>query len=318
VLFAAVAPIAAQENGHTEILTNASVIEMVTAKLPKDIILAKLQSTANRFDVSATGLVTLNNAKVPKDLIKAMMAAAAPAAKPEARPAAGTAEVATAPASGEDPGPATSPFVQPARAGAAAAPRSKRRALPLASIPTEPGIYLHASGEEGLELTPLEPTVYSAGKTSGTFVSALTRGIAKARIKAVVRSPEAAIRTEDDLAEFYFVFEKKSSSLSGAGDWFQQLTSPNEFTLVRFEVKNNGREVSTAAVGAFGSEAGTEAKATVPFTLTRLNAGVYRVVPKDVLLPGEYAFIPPSSVQGVGTAGAAGAQRLFDFGVSPR
>jgi hypothetical protein len=58
-----------------EVLTNQSVIQMVTAKLPRDVILAKIQSSKSKFDVTSDGLVSLNTNKVPKDIIKSMMVA---------------------------------------------------------------------------------------------------------------------------------------------------------------------------------------------------------------------------------------------------
>ncbi|HEY9384485.1 MAG TPA: hypothetical protein VIP80_13325 [Gemmatimonadales bacterium] len=61
--------------GASEVLTNQSVIQMVTAKLPRDVILAKIQSSKTKFDVTSDGLVSLNTNKVPKDIIKAMMVA---------------------------------------------------------------------------------------------------------------------------------------------------------------------------------------------------------------------------------------------------
>ncbi|HEX3926755.1 MAG TPA: hypothetical protein VHW65_02065 [Gemmatimonadales bacterium] len=56
-----------------EVLTNESIIQMVTGKLAHDVILAKIQSTKTDFDVSSQGLVSLNTNKVPKDIIKVMM-----------------------------------------------------------------------------------------------------------------------------------------------------------------------------------------------------------------------------------------------------
>ncbi|MGH7581621.1 MAG: hypothetical protein ACREL5_00175 [Gemmatimonadales bacterium] len=58
----------------SEVLTNESVIQMVTAKVPHDVIMAKIQATKTNFDVTASGLVNLNTNKVPKDVIKVMMA----------------------------------------------------------------------------------------------------------------------------------------------------------------------------------------------------------------------------------------------------
>lgn len=56
-----------------EVLENQSVVTMVGAKLPKAIVLAKIQNTKAAFDVSANGLVSLTQAKVPADVIKAMV-----------------------------------------------------------------------------------------------------------------------------------------------------------------------------------------------------------------------------------------------------
>lgn len=57
-----------------EILDNQSVIAMVSAKLPKAVTLSKIQNTRAAFDTTSTGLVQLTQAKVPSDVIKAMMA----------------------------------------------------------------------------------------------------------------------------------------------------------------------------------------------------------------------------------------------------
>lgn len=59
---------------ETEVLNNTSVVNMVAAKLPKDIVLWKIRNTRNRFDASANGLVQLKSSKVPDDVIRALMA----------------------------------------------------------------------------------------------------------------------------------------------------------------------------------------------------------------------------------------------------
>jgi hypothetical protein len=68
-------PLAAQADGE-EMLTNQSVIGMVTGKLNKDLVLAKIASTRNEFDISASGIVNLHESKVPQDVIRSMMSAA--------------------------------------------------------------------------------------------------------------------------------------------------------------------------------------------------------------------------------------------------
>lgn len=57
-----------------EVLDNQSVVSLITAKVPKAVILAKIQSTKSAFDVSSSGLVSLTQAKVPQDVIRAMVA----------------------------------------------------------------------------------------------------------------------------------------------------------------------------------------------------------------------------------------------------
>ena len=61
-----------------EVLTNETVVKMLTANVSKDIIVAKIQAGKNAFDVTAAGLVSLNQSKVPQDIIKLMMAPAGP------------------------------------------------------------------------------------------------------------------------------------------------------------------------------------------------------------------------------------------------
>ena len=80
--------------GLDEVLTNEIVVRMLTSKVPKQVILAKIQISRSTFDVSASGLVSLKASKVPDDVIKAMMlppakpVAAAPIPVREAPPAA--------------------------------------------------------------------------------------------------------------------------------------------------------------------------------------------------------------------------------------
>jgi hypothetical protein len=73
--FGAITPALARAQG--EVLSNTSVVSMITGKVSKDLILAKIRGTKSGFDVTASGLVRLHQSKVPQDVIIAMMAAAA-------------------------------------------------------------------------------------------------------------------------------------------------------------------------------------------------------------------------------------------------
>lgn len=56
-----------------EVLTNDALVQMVTGKVAKALILTKIQSSPNTFDVTTDGLMSLSRNKVPADVIKAAM-----------------------------------------------------------------------------------------------------------------------------------------------------------------------------------------------------------------------------------------------------
>jgi hypothetical protein len=62
--------------GGAEVLTNESVTQMITGKVPKDLIVTKIRTTKANFDITPSGLVALNANKVPGDIIKLMLQSA--------------------------------------------------------------------------------------------------------------------------------------------------------------------------------------------------------------------------------------------------
>ena len=176
------------------------------------------------------------------------------------------------------------------------------------------GIYIYYKTSGGKrKLVELEPTVYTQGKSGGVFASAMTYGIAKVKWKAVVRSPHAAVSTIDADSAFYFYFEEKGAGLSHSSFG---TSTPNEFTLLRFDVKKNERETIVMQANAFGSQSGSQDKSTVQFTFAKLRPGVYKVTPNAPLQPGEYCFLS-AEMGGAFAPGAAAANKLFDFGIIP-
>ena len=65
-----------RNRASSEVLDNQSVVSMIGSKVPKAVVLAKIQNTKANFDVTSNGLVGLTQAKVPTDVIKAMVAKA--------------------------------------------------------------------------------------------------------------------------------------------------------------------------------------------------------------------------------------------------
>jgi hypothetical protein len=263
----------------SDTLGNADVIKMVEAKLPEEVIITKIQTSKTSFDLSTPALVELNNSGVSANIVKAMMT---PKSVPP--PPADPPKEAPPPPDPNDP-----------------------------NSPHESGIYAYTEKASGKKMILLEPTVYTQGKSGGVFKSAMTYGIAKMKWKAVVRNPRANVRFSDPGVVFYFYFEEKGAGLSHAGSG---TSTPNEFTLLRLEVKGDTRETVVMKGNVFGASSGTEDKANVPFTSTKIGPGVYKIVPNAPLKPGEYAFISAGTT-GAFMPGAASANRLFDFGVNP-
>jgi hypothetical protein len=264
-------------------VTNQTVLDMVNAKLPADLIVTKIQTSPCDFDLSTEALVKLNQASVPSEVIKAMMQKNASGAAP--------ATVAPDPASAIPPDPND--------------PAS----------PHDPGIWAFVSDGRQQKMVMLEPTVYSEGKSGGVFKSAMTYGIAKVKWKAVVRNAHSNTRINDANAVFYFYFEEKGEGLSHAS--FGGTSTPNEFTLLKFDTKSDSRETTVMKANAFGSSTGTDDKANIGFDFEKLRPGVYKVKAKNALAPGEYCFIS-ASMGGAFAPGAATANRLFDFSVETR
>lgn len=262
-------------------MSNDDVIQMVGLGLTDEVIIDKIHAApATGFDTSIEALKGLKAAKVSDAVIRAMI-------NPHPAPA--------TPASANK---------ESAGGGDPNDPNSTH----------DPGIYVYAKGKNGLQLTMLEPTVYSQGKSGGMFKSAMTYGIAKVKWKAVVKGPHASIKTADRGAAFYFYFEDASPGLSHAS--FGGTTTPSEFTLLKFEEKKDSRETIVMQGNAFGASSGTDQKANTGFSFTKLRPGVYRVVPDAALAPGEYCFLSSTGMGAFG-AGSAGATRLFDFSVVP-
>jgi hypothetical protein len=269
-----------------QVLGNLDVIKMAAAGLSDDLVIGVIQrAERTSFDTSSEALIKLKTAKVSDAVIMAML-------DPEESP--------------------VSPHV--ARE-VTSKPNPTKASISGPSIPKGPaeaGIYM--ANADSASLTLLEPTLFSEAK-SNSFVTRMTAGIAKMKMRAVVRSPRASIRTTSQQPVFYFNFENKSSGLSNSGGlpgWMSAATSPNEFVLVQMYEKSNARELIMGEANAFSQSSGTRSEDTVPFRIERLAPGYYKVTPTEVLGPGEFCFFYAG---GAVTLGTSTPSKLFDFGV---
>ncbi|MGH9598996.1 MAG: hypothetical protein ACRD27_03985 [Terracidiphilus sp.] len=263
-------------------MTNASVIKLAQAGLSDSLIITTIDASPGAYDTSANGLIALKQAGVSDKVVDAIVIKASGGSAP----AASAPSTAAAPANPDNP-----------------------------AAPHDAGIYIYsADAAAGSKMMMLEPNVYTQGKTGGMFASAMTYGIAKVKVKAVLRGAHANARVIGTQPVFYFYFEEKSAGLSNASTIFGGTSTPNEYTLLKFDVKKDTRETIIGSANAFGASGGTDEKAVVPFTYTRLRPGAYKVVLNSPLQPGEYGFIASGGSVAVGPYGGTTNSRVFDFG----
>ncbi len=263
-------------------LTNADVIELHRLALGDDVILEKIREAPTAFDVSLEGLKALKAAGISSAVIAEMVRSSR----------------------------------QAGAAQEAAQVAERDRNNPLAPQPG--GIYYWEGGGDTGRLVMLEPTVYSQAKSGGFFKYAMTMGIAKMKSRAVLSGSRANLQIRETRPTFYLYFDAPNPAPAGAPPGYATAaTSANEFLLVRTERKGNTRELVVGQMSAFGAQGGVMDKSVREFEFERLATGIYKVVPKNDLEPGEYCFFYAGSapVATYGFAGPGGGGRVFDFGV---
>lgn len=256
-----------------ELLTNDVVIALVRAGLGPEAIVAKIGATRGSFDTSTSSLIALKQAGVPDSVIAAMLS----------RPKSSVAVNAVADNSNPDP-----------------------------LVPHAPGIYVLDSRGAG-RMVRIDATVSNQLKTAGLWGYALTSGIASMKMKAVIPNSSARVQAASRRPVFYFYFNQ-SSPLAGISEFSAGFTatatSPNEFSLIRFDRRKDRREASVASINIGGMKSGISDKARVAFTYEDIAPGVFKVTPNSELTPGEYGFLYSIGAQAGSTA------RIFDFSVS--
>lgn len=267
-----------------ETLNNANVIELVKIGLGDEAVVAKIKASAAQFDTSTSALIALKQAGASSSVIAAMI---------EAANGANVSANAQMSSDSSDP-----------------------------KVPHPSGIYLLADWLPEPKMMVIDATTSNQTKTGGFLGYALTAGIASMSFKTVVPRPNARVVTQRTRPTFYFYFDQAGRSLSNGGGsafWVAgAVTSPNEFSLVRFDVKNDRREAKVGKFNIGGAKAGVMDKDRIPFTYTTIAPGVYEVKPDNELAGGEYGFIYSASTGGggVGIAGmGAQTSKIFDFSI---
>lgn len=278
-LLAACAPLSVQ----AETLTNDMVVSLVQAGLGDDAVIAKIRASAGHYALSTDDLIALKKRGVPGPVIAAM--------------------------------------IQSGAEGAVSSKAVFSADSPDPLVPHPSGVYLATDAR----MARIDPTTSNQSKTGGILGYAFTGGIASLSIKAVIPNVTARVRTGRSRPTFYFYFDEATRGLSQSGGslWLSgpasAITSPNEFSLIRFEVKKDRRETRVGSMNLAGAKAGVMDKDRIPFDYEQVTPGVFKVTPSSDLPTGEYGFLySVSAGAGPGMWGnGTGSARIFDFAVHP-
>ena len=299
-------------------LTVDQVISMVKAGLSDDVIITKLRKENHAFDLDSDDLIKLKTAHVSDGVVKVMLDPTASAAPPQAAPAAVPQQVIVAPGV---PGGLVGIGGTARASGATPAPGTEANGDPNDPMtPHDSGIYLFTKDRDGKpQMVVLERAAYTGAKTGGMIGSALTYGIKKVKTKAVIAGAKANQRVADHSPVFYFYFDDKQAGLGKTYFGVGNLSNPNQFALLKLEVKGSNRETVIGAYSSLGSSSGEDTKAMVQFKSERVRPGLYKVTVAD-MNEGEYCFMASGeNVVAAGPYGAATSRAnsadLFDFGV---
>ena len=263
---------------QNETMTNNDIISLVKAGLSTSIIINKIRSSKSDFDLSVDSLIALKQAGVTDDVVGAML---------EAK-------------NGKTVNSASAAVTEARSAGDPNDPNS----------PHDYGIYLFEENGETRKMTQLTPNVSAQNRTGGLFTSSLTYGIGKVKIKANLPGTTAKLQLKQARPVFYFYLDAKTGGLNTSSG---VPSTPNEFALVRFNVRSDNREVTIGKANAFGAKGGLSDEYVMAFEAEDLGNGVFKITPKGDLKNGEYGFYLINS--GNSNASSAIGAKFFDFGI---
>lgn len=272
VLLAACSLLAAQQ-----LLNNDGVIKLVKAGLSDDLIVNTINAQPSNFDVSPDGIIALKTAGASDKVVNAVVAKAAASSA----------------------APAPTPAPAPAAPQAPAAPSAPPATM--SQNPDDPagdhdlGIYLFSDiAAPGTKLTRLAGTMYSRANSGNKLTTDITAGLTKMKVKATLNGAHADARTNDPHPVFFIYFDETATTPNADATSFSANTNPNNFTIVKFDVKDGRREAVIGERAAGHNSVGTEHNETSEFTFTKIRPGLYRVELVQALVPGEFAFVPVS------------------------
>jgi hypothetical protein len=253
-----------------ETLTNEIIIQLSKAGLDKDVIKSKINLSKCNFSTTTADLINLNKNKVHGEVINLMI-------KKE---------------NSVKNNPASTPIDV-----------EKFNGLKY-------GVYLYDTAiGKYIEIKPL----LVLDKNSAYFEDRLSSGLDK-----LFSSKEfASIKGLSSTNKFYtykpllfFVFDTTATAPKRGNIGWENVTSPNDFFLIKMNTTKNNREFGLGKNSTTGTEIAVNDKIKIPFSTRKLRKGVFMVYPTDPILKGEYCFAFVSAFKFTGTN-----RKLYDFSV---
>lgn len=261
-----------------EVMTNDEVISLTKAGLAGSVIIGKIRTSKSNFDMSTDALIKLKQSGVSDDVVGAML---------EAK-------------SGKNAGTSGAAAVGPT--GDPNDPMSKKNY----------GIYLFEERDGQRKMTQLQANVSAQNRTGGKFTASITPfGLGKVKKKANLPGRNAALQITSTSPVFYFYLDNTSGGLNTASGI---PSTPNEFTLVRFNQRSDNREVTIAKENSWGGKGGLSDEYVVPLQAEDLGNGIFKVTAARELKKGEYGFYLLNS--GNSNVSDGVGSKFFDFGVT--
>lgn len=263
-------------SAQDEVMTNEEVITLTKAGLSSSLIVNKIRTSKTNFDLSTDSLIKLKSAGVGDDIVTAMLEAKSGR----------TASASSSQASTGDPND----------------PMSKKTY----------GIYLYQEIDGQRKMTQLQPNVSAQNRTGGGFTAAVTPfGLGKVKTKANLPGRNATLQVNETSPVFYFYLDASSGGLNTASGI---PSTPNEFTLVRFNQRSDNREVTISKTNSWGSKGGLSDEYVVELKAEDLGNGIFKITAAAPLKKGEYGFYLVNS--GNSNAAQGMGSKFFDFGVN--
>ena len=160
-------------------------------------------------------------------------------------------------------------------------------------------------------MTQIQPSMSGQNRTGGAFTASITPfGLGKVKTKTNLPGRSAALQIQETSPVFYFYLDASSGGLNTSSGI---PSSPNEFTLVRFNQRSDNREVTIAKSNSWGGKGGLSDEYVVGLKSEDLGNGVFKITPTTPLKKGEYGFYLLNS--GNANTAAGVGSKFFDFGV---